>query len=134
MKQLVNTMFISNNRPSFHLWWKGNLVKHRKASKYYKTDCRPIRMCRIQLPSSLFLFTTGYTLFRIFSLSWNLVTSLIRTCRIQWWWSFFLFLTGDTLLGEHLVQKFKIVCSMSKFIPRLILICGTQWWCAFHLF
>ena len=35
----VYTMFISNNRPSFHLWWKENLVKDRKVSKYYETDC-----------------------------------------------------------------------------------------------
>ena len=27
-------MFISNNRPWFHLWWKENLVKYRKVSKY----------------------------------------------------------------------------------------------------
>ena len=33
-------MFISYNRPSFHLWWKENLVNHRKVSKYYETDCR----------------------------------------------------------------------------------------------
>ena len=32
-------MFISNNRPSFHLWWKENLVKHQKVSKCCKTDC-----------------------------------------------------------------------------------------------
>ena len=32
-------MFISNNRPSFHLWWKENLVKHQNVSKYYKTGC-----------------------------------------------------------------------------------------------
>ena len=37
--QYLNTMCISNNRPSFHLWWKENLVKHRKVSKYYETDC-----------------------------------------------------------------------------------------------
>ena len=24
---------------SFHLWWKENLVKHRKFAKYYETDC-----------------------------------------------------------------------------------------------
>ena len=30
MRQLVYTMFINNNRPSFHLWWKKNSVKHRK--------------------------------------------------------------------------------------------------------
>ena len=40
MRQLVYAMFISNNRPSFHLWWKLNLVKHRQVSKHYETDCR----------------------------------------------------------------------------------------------
>ena len=39
MRQLVNTMFISNNHPSFHLQWNKNLVKHRKVSKYCETDC-----------------------------------------------------------------------------------------------
>ena len=39
MTQLVHTMFLSNNGPSFHLWWKENLVKHREVSKYYETDC-----------------------------------------------------------------------------------------------
>ena len=33
-------MFISNSRPSFHLWGIENLVKNRKVPKYYKTDCR----------------------------------------------------------------------------------------------
>ena len=32
-------MFITNNRASFHLWWKENLVKHQKVSKYYNHDC-----------------------------------------------------------------------------------------------
>ena len=39
MRQLGNTVFISNNRASFHLWWKENLVKHQKVSKYYENDC-----------------------------------------------------------------------------------------------
>ena len=39
MRQLVYTILISNNHPSFHSWWKENLVKHRKVSKYYETDC-----------------------------------------------------------------------------------------------
>ena len=39
MRQLVYIMFISNNRTSFHLWWKENLVKHPKVSKYYEADC-----------------------------------------------------------------------------------------------
>ena len=33
-------MFIGNNRTSFHLWGKENLVKHRKVPKYHETDCR----------------------------------------------------------------------------------------------
>ena len=39
VRQLVNTIFISNNRPSFHSWWNDNLVKHWKVSEYYETDC-----------------------------------------------------------------------------------------------
>ena len=40
MRQLVYTMFISNNSASFHLWWKENLIKYQKVSKYYANDCR----------------------------------------------------------------------------------------------
>ena len=32
-------MFITNNRASFYLCWKENLVKHQKVSKYYENDC-----------------------------------------------------------------------------------------------
>ena len=32
-------MFITNNRATLHLWWKENLVKHQKVSKYYENDC-----------------------------------------------------------------------------------------------
>ena len=32
-------MFISNNRLPFHLWSKGNLVKHQRVSEYYENDC-----------------------------------------------------------------------------------------------
>ena len=39
MRQLAYTMLISNNRALFHLWWKENLVKHQKVSKYYENDC-----------------------------------------------------------------------------------------------
>ena len=39
MRQLVYTIFIINNHNSFHLWWKENLVKHQKVSKYYDWDC-----------------------------------------------------------------------------------------------
>ena len=39
VRQKVDTMFISNNLTSFHLWWKENLVKYQKVSKYYENDC-----------------------------------------------------------------------------------------------
>ena len=42
MRQLVYTMFLNNNRPSFPLWWKQNLVKHQQLSKYYEKDCLQI--------------------------------------------------------------------------------------------
>ena len=32
-------MFISKNRTTFHLGQKKKLMKHRKVSKYYDTDC-----------------------------------------------------------------------------------------------
>ena len=40
MRQLVYTIFISYNRASFHLWWKKNLIKYQKVSKYYESNCR----------------------------------------------------------------------------------------------
>ena len=39
MMQLICTMFISNNRALFYLWWKENLVKYLKVSKYYLQVC-----------------------------------------------------------------------------------------------
>ena len=33
-------MFVSNNHTSFYLWWKANLVKRQKVSKYYENDCQ----------------------------------------------------------------------------------------------
>ena len=38
MRQLVYTMFITDNRASFHFWWKESLLKHQKVSKYYESD------------------------------------------------------------------------------------------------
>ena len=52
MRQLVCTMFVSNNRASFPLQWKENLVNHEKVSKYYENDCRI-------LFSSLLVFYIG---------------------------------------------------------------------------
>ena len=35
-------MFISNNRSSFHFWWKENFVKHQQVSRYYEKHCLQI--------------------------------------------------------------------------------------------
>ena len=40
MRQLIYTMFISNNHASFHLWSGENLVKYKKVSKYYENYFR----------------------------------------------------------------------------------------------
>ena len=39
VRQLVNTILITNNYTSFDLWWKQNLVKQAKVSKYYDHGC-----------------------------------------------------------------------------------------------
>ena len=39
VRKLVYTMFISNNRASFHLRWKENLLKQQIVSKYYESGC-----------------------------------------------------------------------------------------------
>ena len=38
MRQLVYTMFITNNHDSFHLWLKENLVKYQKKSQNIMTN------------------------------------------------------------------------------------------------
>ena len=38
VRHLLYTIFIINNPPLFHLWWKEHLVKHQKVSKYYEPD------------------------------------------------------------------------------------------------
>ena len=37
MRHFVYNMLISNNRASFHLWWKDNLLKHQKVSECYES-------------------------------------------------------------------------------------------------
>ena len=39
MRELVYTILISNNRPSFHLWWNESLGKLQQVSKYAQKDC-----------------------------------------------------------------------------------------------
>ena len=50
MRQLAYTMFISNICALFHLWWKENLVKHQKVSKY-ENNCRKKRFFMTWFPS-----------------------------------------------------------------------------------
>ena len=35
----IYTKFIINNHALLHLWWRENLLKHPKVSKYYDKDC-----------------------------------------------------------------------------------------------
>ena len=37
--QLVYTIFIRNDRVSFHFWAKENLLKHQRVAKYDDNDC-----------------------------------------------------------------------------------------------
>ena len=39
VRQLIYTMFVTNNHDSFYLWWHKNFVKHQNVSKYYGQDC-----------------------------------------------------------------------------------------------
>ena len=55
-RQLVYTMLISNNRTSFHLWRKENLVKHQRVLKYYENDCVCIFAVRVNALCTFFLY------------------------------------------------------------------------------
>ena len=39
VRQLIYTLFITNNHASLHLCWKENFVKYQKVSKYCAHDC-----------------------------------------------------------------------------------------------
>ena len=39
MTQLLYTMFIGNDRASFHFWAQEHLLKHQRVSKYCHNDC-----------------------------------------------------------------------------------------------
>ena len=92
MRQLVYTMFISNNHAWFHLWWKEKLVKHQEVSKSYKKDCRreyvtlktsfiqPTRCqcCHNHLKS--ICFKEGAS-----TRSWTNVHYLLDSCHVMTW-------------------------------------------------
>ena len=56
MRKLVYTMFISNNRASFHFYWKENLVNHQKVSKYHENVCRFFECGNSHLRITLWMF------------------------------------------------------------------------------
>ena len=53
MSQLLYAVFISNNCASLHFWWKKNLVKYQKVSKYFEND-------RLQKFLMLFMYLLIY--------------------------------------------------------------------------
>ena len=60
----VYTTFISNNRASFHLWWKKNLVKHQRVSKYYENDYSSRPFFQSRFKSRLFGLHVFFASFR----------------------------------------------------------------------
>ena len=78
-------MFINNNRSSFHLWWKENLIKHHTVSKYYENDC---------LQNFILLFMSLLT------------AKFVKTCHI-WATNKFIFLkTSQNKLEIFLIPNF----------------------------
>ena len=69
MRQLVYTILISNNRPSFHLWWKENLGKLQQVSKYYEKDCLQIfllllmSLLKIKIVKNIHILSKIYLIF-----------------------------------------------------------------------
>ena len=69
VRQLVYTILISNNRPSFHLWWKKNLGKLQQVSKYYEKDCLQIfllllmSLLKIKIVKNIHILSKIYFIF-----------------------------------------------------------------------
>ena len=83
VKQLVYTMLISNNLQSFHLWWKENLVKHRKISKYDETDYfHDILLLFVFLLTTNFV-KNNHSYARIFFFFWKLTYNKLEMILIQ---------------------------------------------------
>ena len=96
-------MYLSNNRPSFHLWWKG---KHRKVSKYFKTNCR-----------SLFSLKEIFTLVTLFVFS--LISPfwcVLWISGISWYLSFDIVFEFQDFLGA---SNFYILITMLYFLKTI---------------
>ena len=104
-------MFRSNNCTLFHFWWKKNLVKHQKVSKYYEIDC---------LQDSVFLFMFLLTVkfvnnSHIYeSIFLFLVTNVLK----QTWNSF------NTKFQPHWKDRKSTYQVRQIFGPFLLLICS----------
>ena len=58
--QLVYYVFITNNRASYHLRWKKNLLKNQKVSKYYGNDCLHLLPFMSLLRAEIFKIRFGH--------------------------------------------------------------------------
>ena len=67
-------MFNENNPASFHLWWKGNLVRHKKVSKCYEDDCLH------NFLFSFYVFIKSQNLFYVSKNIKTLCTFLLLSC------------------------------------------------------
>ena len=135
VRELVDTMIISNNRPSLHFWWKENLVKHQKVSKYYETDCKlhqgVLLKMRINTGSLISLsFKLGYNDF--FSLSMKYFIILNTAWKVSVFWVMLIRISPHTnwirrdteyfkCAGEHPLRSentWRAASEVNKF-PRL---------------
>ena len=99
-----------------------------------KFASRLIRICGIQWWCSLYLFSTGNTLFGQIWSKIPMVTQFFRICRIQWRCSLFSVLELQYPFLGNVVQKIEIDNVSRNLIPRLIRICIIQWWCSLFSF
>ena len=95
MRKHVRTMFVSNNGPSFHLWWKENLVKHREVSKYYETDCWSLgfltcSMALSSLVSACLVAFSGLTGSFVLTRTTLLLTLRVTHNDVRYIWIYFL--------------------------------------------
>ena len=100
MRQLVHTMFLSNNGPSFHLWWKENLVKHWEVSKYYETDCR---LKSFLLSNTLYVTLTFEEIFHLFLIS-KIWISLAKWLTIKFMKLFLIFRKKNNFKRLHKIS------------------------------
>ena len=105
--------------------------------KHFITDCRLIRICRIQLLCLLFPFSTGNSfLGKICTRSQNCLFSMKTNSNMQNSMVVFTFSVSDRICPfcANLVQKIKIFSLSWNLIPTLIQICWIYRWCSLFPF